>query len=193
MRILLKPEISAWSIFNLGGKGFMGAFWLPPLIMLFALFLFYLEGRGRIRPLYHSMIISWQILISCVIIYGSFQPEAEISFGTWGITLSFIWLVIPFLLFLVLTAIHVIQEIKNPDNIPVYGWIRLNWHPLIIAILIFPFAYIFFRIGTGFNWLVKIAVGSTIIQWIMLTESLGRPYTKTKKAGKEPYEGSEPS
>lgn len=177
MRILLKPEISSWSIFNFGGKGFMGEFWLPPLIVLFALLMFYLEGRGKIRILYHIMLLSWHLLITGVIVYGSLQAGAELSFGTWGINMSFLWLVIPFVLFLVLAILLVIQELRGKYVIPEFDWLRFNLKPFFIAILLFPVALLFFRIGEGFNWLVKIAVAATIFQWILLAETLGRPNT----------------
>jgi hypothetical protein len=177
MRILFKPEISSWSIFNVGGKGFEGEFWLPALIIVFALFLIYLEGRGRMRTLYHIMLLSWHLLITGVIIYGSFQADAKISFGTWGISLSFIWLVIPFVFFLIIAIAMVVQEINGKFAIPRYNWKNINRTPLFIALLLFPVAFILFRLGTGFNWLVKIAVATTIFQWILLAESLGRPET----------------
>jgi len=175
MRILMKPDISSWSIFQLGGKGMEGAFWFPPLIIIFSLFLFYLEGRGRIRLLFQLMLLGWHLLISIVVIYGSFQPDAKITFGTWGVSLSFYWLIPLFVLFLLLSFVMVYQERKGIHKVPQYDWRQINRKPLIIAVLIAPFALIFFQLGTGFNWLVKIAVASTVFQWIFLAESLGRP------------------
>lgn len=177
MRILMKPEISSWSIFQAGGKGFMGDFWLPPLIVLFALLLFYIEGRGKLRPLYHFMLISWHLLISVIIVYGSFHTQSEISFGTWGISFSMFWLLIPFILFLVLSIVSVILESKNKYLIPAYSWTIINRKPLYLALFLLPVALLFFWLGEGFNWLVKIAVGATIIQWILLADALGRPYS----------------
>lgn len=182
MRILLKPEISSWSIFSLGGKGFMGDYWLPPLIVLLALFTFYLEGRGKFRTIYHILIISWNLLITGIITYGSFQSGAQVSFDTWGVNMSFMWLVVPFVLFLLLAIALVVQEIRGNYTIPCYDWAKINWKPLVIALLLFPVALIFFRLGTGFNWLVKIAVAATIIQWILLTEAVGRPTRKSKQS-----------
>lgn len=185
MRVLFKPEISSWSIFGIGGKGFSGDFWLLPLIIFFALFVIYLEGRGRLRILFHILLISWNLLISAVILYGSLQSDANISFETWGISMSFVWLVLPFVLFLVLSIILVVQELSGKFKTQQYPWTKINWKPFLFALLIFPVAILFFRLGTGFNWLVKIAVASTIIQWIFLTESFGRPYSsKSKKASK---------
>jgi hypothetical protein len=181
MRVLFKPEISNWSIFGTGGKGFSGDFWLLPLIILFALFTIYIEGRGKLRVLYHFLLVSWNLLISGVVLYGSLQSDSNISFDTWGISLSFVWLVVPFVLFLILAIILVIQESSGKNNIPGFAWTKINRKPLLIALLLFPPAILFFQLGTGFNWLVKIAVGSTIIQWILLTESLGRPYSRKLK------------
>jgi|GEM_PF-3181632 len=176
MRILFKPEISSWKIFNIGGEGFMGDFWLPLLIVFFGLFLFYLEGRGKVRPLYHISLISWHLLITTVVVYGSFQTNANISFGTWGISMSFKWLLVPFVLFLLMAIALVAMEISGNHKIPRFPWIQINWKPFLIALVLCPVAFLFFRLGTGFNWLVKIAVAATIIQWILLAESLGRPY-----------------
>lgn len=176
MRVLFKPEISSWSIFYFKGKGFEGAFWILPLVVILALFMFYLEGRGRLRPLFHVLLLAWHSLITGVIIYGSLQPGGEISFGTWGLSVSFIWLVVPFLIFFLLAIALVIQENKTALEIPAFQWSVINTTPLIIALALTVLAVLFFRLGTGFNYLVKIAVGITIVQWILLTEAVGRPY-----------------
>ena len=181
MRILFKPEISSWSIFNIGGKGYMGDFWLLPLIIFFALFIFYLEGRGKMRTLYHILLVSWHLLITAVIVYGSLQTDANVSFGAWGVNMSFIWLVVPFVLFLFMAIALVVQERSGNYKIPSYDWTKINWKPFLIALLLFPVAILFFRLGTGFNWQVKIAVAATIIQWILLYETLGRPYALRSK------------
>lgn len=68
MRILFKPEISSWSIFNLSGKGFIGEFWLLLFIIFFALFLFFIEGRGKLRSLFHILLLAWHFLITAVVI-----------------------------------------------------------------------------------------------------------------------------
>lgn len=184
MRILLKPEISSWSIFSVGGKGFMGEFWLPPLIVILALFMFYLEGRGRLRPLFHTLLLGWHLTITGAFIYGSLQTDSMISFGTWGISLSFIWLVFPLAIFSVLAIVMVIQEIRGRRSVPVHEWNRINWSAIAIAALLLPVALILFRLGTGFNWIVKLAVATTIIQWILLAEAVGRPELKEPKKKK---------
>ncbi|MBN1326506.1 MAG: hypothetical protein JW996_01010 [Candidatus Cloacimonetes bacterium] len=175
MRLLLKPEISSWRIFNFCGKGAVGEFWLLPLIALLVLFTLYLESRGRLRRLYHFLIISWHTLLTGLAIYGSFRTNSEVTFGAWGISLSLIWLIIPFAFFSVLTLLLVRQEIKGIVPVPIYEWSKINWSMLAGAVLILPLAYILFHLGTGFNLMVKLAIIITIIQWILLAESLGRP------------------
>lgn len=153
----------------------MGEFWFPPLIAIIALLAFYLEGRGRIRSLFHFLLISWHIAISGIGIYGVLQSDTSISFGTWGISFSIGWLLFPFFLFLILAIILVIQEIRNPQIIPVYSWKQVNKKLLGIAVLLLPIAFLFFQSGHGFDIMVKIAVAVTIVQWIFLVEALGRP------------------
>lgn len=175
MRVLFKSEISEWHIFNLGGKGLSGDFWFLFLINIFALFIFYIEGRGKKRTLYHISLLMWHLMITAAILYGSFQTDANITFGAWGISMSFIWLVFPFILFLALVFVLVVQERSSKFNIPTFPWSDFNWKPLPIVLLLIPIAYLFFHLGTGFNWLVKIAIVATIIQWILLAETFGRP------------------
>lgn len=181
MRMIFKPEISSWSIFWVSGKGFAGEFWLLPLLIIFALSIFYIEGRGKVRPLFHTLLMFWHILLTGVFIYGSTQPETEISFDTWGLSFSLTWLVIPFSLFLAATVLLIYKERKSLSNIPVYNWKTINLKPLIFSLAISIIAFFFFWFGSGFNWLVKIAVGSTIFQWILLTEAFGKPYKSVTK------------
>lgn len=181
MRIIFKPEISSWSIFWFSGKGFEGEFWLLPLLILFALSIFYLEGRGKVRQVYHTLLLLWHSLITGVIIYGSAQPETKISFGTWGLSVFLIWLVIPFVFFWAASALLVYKESKSSSHIPVYNWTTINLKPLVVALALSIIVLFFFSLGTGFNWLVKIAVGTTIVQWILLTEAFGKPYKSSIK------------
>ncbi len=177
MRVLFKPEISSWAVFGIGGKGFEGDFWLLVIAVIMALFGFYIYGRGRCRTLYHVLLVIWNLVITGLVIYGTIQSDSKINFDTWGIEMSFVWLVLPFALFLVLSVFHVIGE-RKADHLPISSWGEIDWQALIIAVLLIIPALIFFRLGQGFNWQVKIAVASTIIQWIMLVEALRYPFDK---------------
>lgn len=175
MRILFKPEISSWRIFNWGGKGALGQFWIPPIIVLFALLIFYLEGRGKLRWLFHTFLIGWHFIITSAFIWGGFKQNSKITFRTWGISIDLFWLISPLLIFLILSIILTIKETKGHYPIPVFKWNQINWKLLGIAGFLVLASVVFFRLGSGFNLLIKIAVILTILQWILLTEGLGRP------------------
>ncbi len=181
MRLLLKPEISSWKIFAIGGKGGAGAYWVLPLVVLLALFAFYLEGRGRLRPLYHILLVGWHLAITGLCVYGALQPGSTIHFGAWGIRLSLVWLVVPFAIFLLLAVLLVIQESRGVLPVPVFGWSQIDWKKAGAAALLLPVAFVFFRLGSGFDLMVKIAIVVTVVQWILLVEALGRPDSKTNE------------
>ena len=178
MRLLLKPEISSWRIMDFGGKGAMGQVWLLPLIVLIALFLFYIEGRGKLRLLYYILLISFHLSITTILVYGSIQSNSIVSFGAWGISISFYWLTLPFLFFSLLAILLVIQETRGYLHVPHFGWNQINLKKIGFVGILLPVALVFFSIGEGFNLIVKIAIIITIIQWILLTEGLGRPNQK---------------
>lgn len=182
MRMLLKPAISDWRIFEVGGKGLAGSFWLPPMIALLALALLYLEGRGKWRLLYHAGLIGWQLALTGLIAYGSWQAAGHLSFGTWGIQLDFYWLLLPVVAFLVASLVLVVRENQQPETVVQFPWRSFNRTPLLLAALLLPLIILFFHIGNGFNWQVKIAVGASIVQWIFLAEGVGRPYASTEAA-----------
>lgn len=184
MRMALKPEISQWRIFGFGGQGAAGDFWLPPLLAGLALFTFYLEGRGRLRTLYHALLLAWHLALTAACLYGVLQTDARISFGTWGISLALEWLLAPFALFLALAAWLVASERRRRTIVPRYGWSEINARMLVLAAALAPVAFVLFRVGAGFDAWVKAAVALTILQWIVLVEALGRPGPRREQAGK---------
>lgn len=178
MRMALKPEISQWRIFGVGGEGGAGDAWLPPAIALLALFTFYLEGRGRLRGLYHALLLAWHSALAAACVYGVLASDAVISFGTWGLSLSLKWLLAPFVLFAALAALLVVRERRDPARIPVFGWKQVDRRVLLAAVALWPVAALLFARGVGFDAWVKAAVAVTILQWILLAEALGRPAAK---------------
>ena len=175
MRLVLKPEISDWRIFAVGGKGIEGDFWLPPLVALVALAAFYLEGRGRLRPLFHAWLVTWHLSLTALCLYGALLAGGEFQFATWGITAPFWVLVVPFAVFLGLALWLVVKETRFSHEIPQYEWHQLNLKPLALAVALLPVAIVFFRIGEGFDGFVKLAVATTILQWVLLVDTVGRP------------------
>lgn len=175
MRLFLKPEISSWKIMNFGGKGNIGEYWLLPFLVFFAVFIIYLESRGKIRWLFYSLLTIYHITITFGVIYGSFHSNSKISFGAWGVHLSLMWLILPFIFFTVLAILWIILEIKTKIKVSIFDWNKINFLKIVIVTLLFPLSYLFFSIGSNFNWQVKIAIIINIIQWILLTDALGKP------------------
>jgi hypothetical protein len=179
MRLLLKPEISSWRIINMSGKGAMGQFWLLPLLVLLAMFIFYLEGRGKLRLLYHILLLSLHLSITIMLIYGGNSSNSSATFAAWGIQISFTLLSLPFIFFSILAISLVVQEARGFIDFPQCGWNKINLKKIGFAALLLPVAFLLFRLGQNFNLTVKLAIVTTIIQWILLTEGLGRPDNKT--------------
>jgi hypothetical protein len=176
MRLLLKPEISHWSIFGLGGSGGSGPFWVLPVVAGFALLLFYVEGRGRLRPLFHGLLLIWHIPLAATVIYWSLQrgTEAEFMGAAWGVTIPFPLLAVPFAFFAFLALVLVVRESRGALPVPVSPWGQVHWGKVAVAGLLLPVAAVFFRLGDGFDIMVKIAIAATVLQWILLAEALGR-------------------
>lgn len=174
MRLFMKSEISDWSVIGFSGAGLKGDYWFPVSIVLFSLFVFFLEGRGRLRRLFHALLTLWHLGLTFGVLIGSLEPNSDITFGAWGIHFSLRWLNIPMILFTFLTIIYVILEITGKIKVTQSSWKQVDWKTLGLVLLMFPISYVFFHYGEGFNLLVKLAIVINIVQWILLSEALGR-------------------
>ena len=181
MRLLLKPEISHWKIFDVAGSGSTGPFWILPLLATAALLLFYIEGRGRVRHLFHALLLGWHLPITAALVYGSVLGSTEASFqgAMWGVNVPFAWLAPPFALFAVLAVLLVVRETSGSLPVLVFAWRQIHWAKLGIAVLLLPVAFVLFRIGEGYDTMVMIATAATVLVWILLAEALGRPDSDT--------------
>jgi hypothetical protein len=181
MRLLLKPEISSWRIFDIGGSAGTGPFWVLPLVATTALFLFYIEGRGRLRPLSHLLLFVWHAGLTAALVYGSIRSGADATFmgAAWGVSVPFAILAIPFGFFAVLTLILIARERSGVYPVPVMSWRDVHWRKLGLAAILLPVALILYRLGDGFDTIVKLAIVATVLQWILLAEGLGRQQAGT--------------
>lgn len=176
MRLLLKPEISHWSLFGVGGSGSAGPFWILPLVAMAALLLFYIEGRGRVRPVFHGLLLVWHLSLVAILVYGSVRHGADARFmgAAWGVTIPLPLLTVPFAIFAALAVLLVARERRGSLPVPALAWGQIHWGKLGLAGLLLPVAFIFFRLGEGYDGLVKIAIVATVLQWILLAEAFGR-------------------
>ena len=177
MRLLLKPEISQWRIFGVGGQGAEGPNWLLPLLALAALAMFYLGGRWRTRNVYFAMMLAWHGGVCIALTVGFLASGGAATFegAAWGIRLSMAVLAIPFALSTAATVAAILQDRQHRIAIPPSGWLELHWPKIGIAALLLPVAAILFRVGHGYDMYTLAAIVVTIIQWILLVESVGPP------------------
>lgn len=171
MRMFLKPEVSNWSLFGLSGSGREGAYWVFPVAACAALLLFYLEGRGRLRPLVWVLLLAWHLPVTAAFAYGAAAagPEARFVGAAWGWEVPLWILSMPFLLFSGLVVLRITQEARGASTVPVAGWLDLDWWALVGALLLLPVAVLFFALGgSGYDGLVRTAIAATVVQWILL-------------------------
>jgi hypothetical protein len=178
MRAVLRPELSGWGLLGYSGSGASGAFWVLPAAGLFALAMFYIEGRGRVRPLFHAMLLTWHIALSSIVLSGAMRYGDSATFvgGAWGVQVGFPLLSIPFVAFTVLAVLLVVRERRDGSQVPVAGWTTINRRPLIIALALFPVAWFFFQFaGANFDWKGKLAIATNVVQWILIIEAVNDP------------------
>lgn len=188
MRMLLKPEVSQWSVFGLSGSGTEGAFWIFPLGAALALLLFYLEGRGRLRPAVHGLLLAWHLPLTAGLIWGaaSLGPEASFVGAAWGWEVPFAILAVPFVVLSGLTVVWIAREARSGSAVDATGWTDVDWRPLAGAVVLLPAAAVLFGLGgAGYDGWVKLAIAATVTQWVLLTIGLnGRASEETVTGGR---------
>ncbi|MDH3255199.1 MAG: hypothetical protein OEM62_09425 [Acidobacteriota bacterium] len=185
MRLLLKPEISQWNIFGVAGSGRTGPFWILPLAATVALLLFYLEGRGKLRPLFHALLLGWHLPLTAAIVISTVQStEATFMGAAWGVEIPLFVLAFPFSVFSVLAVVWVVRERRGSLPVSPRGWSQVGWRKIAIAVVLLPVAAVFFWLGEGFDGKTKIAIATTVVQWILLTEGLRGPAARFKRKEK---------
>jgi hypothetical protein len=174
MRGLFKPEISSWVVMGIRGTGREGAFWVFPALALLALFAFYLEGRGRWRPLFHILLIGWHTTVTGIVVYGAAVQGTGAYFegAMWGVRVPLLAVAVPFVAFFALAIRWVLRERRAPGRPEPARWGAVHWSTLGLAGLLLPVAIVLFRLGEGIDWTTRLATAATILQWILLTQAL---------------------
>ena len=177
MRLFLKPEISQWRVFGLGGAGTEGPFWFLPFLALLALVMFYIDGRGRARNVFYGLLLAWHGGVTAALIVGALLAGDDAVFmgAAWGIRLPFALLIVPFAVSTAAAIALWIVEHRQGRAVPVFGWLQLQKGKLGVVALALPCAALFFWLGEGFDVYTLTAIVVTILQWILLTEAVGRP------------------
>jgi len=174
MRGFLKPELSVWSVMGLQGSGREGSFWMFPSLAALALFAFYLDGRGRWRPLFHFLLIGWHTAITAIVLYGAIAagPGSYFEGAMWGVRVPLAALAVPFAVFLALAILRVRRERSHAASPARAAWGAIHWRTLGVAVLLLPVAIALFQMGDGIGWTTRLATAATIVQWILLTQAL---------------------
>lgn len=177
MRLLLKPEISQWRVFGLGGEGADGPYWFLPILALLALVMFYIDGRGRARNVFYGLLLAWHGGVTLALIVGALTAGDDAVFmgAAWGIRLPLALLIVPFSVSTLATIALWKVEHRQGRAVPVFGWLQLQNGKLGVAALALPCAALFFWLGEGFDVYTLTAIVFTVLQWIFLTEGVGRP------------------
>ena len=183
MRLLFKPQIHHWDLFGITGSGRGGLFWLLPAAVLYALLLFYIEGRGKLRPVFHILLLGWHLPITGALLGGTIAhgPAATFTGAAWGVTIPFYILLVPFLAFSVLAVLWVVRELTGRSSYRTQGWGKLHKKELaLVAALMVP-VFVLFWVGEGFNIWVKLAIVMNVLQWILLTDAVGPAAQKPRE------------
>lgn len=175
MRALLKPEVSNWQVFGMGGSGFSMEFVFIPGAAVYGLLLFYLHGRQRLRGLFHGMLLTLHVTITLGLIVSAMRlgPEARFLGAAWGFDISLAVLAVPFTVFTGLAVVWCVVEMRKPYDGPPAGWFQIGWKKLAVAIAMLPVAMLFFAMGEAYDGWIRMAIAVTILQWIMLAEAVG--------------------
>ncbi|MDH3337027.1 MAG: hypothetical protein OER22_04275 [Gammaproteobacteria bacterium] len=177
MRLLLKPEISQWRVFGLGGEGTDGPYLFLPFLALLALVMFYIDGRGRARNVFYVLLLAWHGGVTSALIVGALTSGNDAVFmgAAWGIRFPLALLIVPFAVSTVAAIALWIVEHRLGRAVPVFGWLQVQKGKLGVAALALPCAALFFWLGEGFDVYTLTAIVFTILQWVLLTEGVGRP------------------
>lgn len=184
-RGLFRPEISTWSVMGWGGGGREEGFWAFPTLAALALLLFYLEGRGRLRPLFHALLLSWHLAVTGIVLGGTLAAGDGAYFegAMWGVRVPLAVLALPFAGFAALTVWWIAREVGGRSRTPTAAWGQIDRRALAIALLLLPAAALSFALGEGFDGPTKLATGLVVVQWILLTRALShRPSGSSRAA-----------
>ena len=175
MRALLKPEVSNWQVFGMGGSGFSMEFAFIPAAAVYGLLLFYLHGRQRLRGLFHGMLLTLHVAVTLGLVVSALRrgPEARFMGAAWGFDVSLAVLAVPFSISTGLAVVWCVVEMRRPYDGSPAGWLQIGWKKLALAIAMLPVATFFFAMGEAYDGWTKAAIAVTILQWITLAEAVG--------------------
>jgi hypothetical protein len=161
---------SGWM--GIGGTGVGGQYWILLIFTALMTIVVFLGWRGTLKP-FRWLLLIWFMLL--VVESGTwfFSSETvQLKGDTLGIELSLGKIIFPFdILFLSLSCLWLIRDIRSnhPHQSP--SWKRLNRHLLILFFCLLPLQFIFLRFFDHNKIFDLMGVFLTIGQWILLNLS----------------------
>lgn len=154
------------------------------------IFLFYLEGRGRWRAVFHALLLTIHLPISLYVGYLVWTHGRDIMFqgDTWGWRLPLWALLVPFFGFLCLSVVLVVRERKGARP-PVVGWRAIDHRGLVLAIALTPVIALTFGSGDEFDVRAKAATALAVVQWLVLISSVQATSTREGEPPLTPARG----
>lgn len=180
VRIIGKPNEYYWGVFGMAGEGTNGPFWIFIIGSCYAVLLFYSAFRVETRRYAYFLILIWNAFVLYLIMYGVLSSIENTIQGQ-GLHWEFsIWfLLIPATLFTVISVVWIIKESQNGMHFKVTAWNFQNSIRLMVSLALLLLAIFLFRTGDNYNWITSAAIIVTIVQWVMLIESI-KPKVKKK-------------
>ncbi|MCR2823753.1 hypothetical protein [Lederbergia panacisoli] len=159
-----------WSVWlGFDGIGIHGDYWLLLIFTVMLVFVIYLGWRGAQKP-FHWLLLSWLILL--VIESGTmFFSQETIYFKgeTLGTEFAIGKVIFPIdLLFLILSSIWVIRNVKKTRSKKKIAWRKENRILLTAFFIVFPIQLITLRFFDHNIIFDQVGVALTMLQWLLL-------------------------
>ena len=185
VRIIGRPEGYTWSILGLSGDGLDGPFWIFIPLTAYAITMLFTAARGP-RALFHPLLVLWHLIVTGVVIAALVQGGGDAMWQGQGLHLKIpLWiLAVPFVFFAVLAGVWAAVDRSHPAKAP-SRWSARNTFRLLASLLLLVLAIVLFRTGTNYNWVTALAIGITIIHWIVLAWSFESVDTDSELSGTE--------
>lgn len=172
-RALWRPELATWSGFGMSGRG--PGVWtvVVAICALLVAFLYYLEGHGRRRGLFHGLLLAVHGPLALYLICVVTERGADVAFrgDTWGWELP-LWIpLLPVIGFSALSALLVWRERIGLQPPPRPGK-TVDRRALLLALALVPAIALTFGTGMEFGMRDRVATGLAVLQWLLIVSGL---------------------
>lgn len=173
MRALARPDGYQWRLGPFAGEGHGGSFWVFPLLAIYALALF---GHAWWAPrrLFRGLLFAWHAGWTALLVHAAIEAGAAARWQGqgWGFDLPIPWIALVFAAFTAVVAWWAFLDARREAPPARPRWGRKNTLLLLAAAVLGPAAFVLFRAGSDYDGITALAIGATIVQWVLLAEAL---------------------